>query len=176
MKPATLKSALYAVMILGFCSFGIGFVFKIMHWPPAGILITLGYSAVLLSYPKLILLKEKRTKIDIAKVLAVFVWGICGLAGLFFYQEHRTILIPLAGSGFLVWLGLTLYAVFTKNDSDEAEKSPIIRIGYIGGFSVLVIGNFFRMMHWPGAKALMIIGGIVTAITFFYASFVGEDE
>ncbi|MCH2233376.1 MAG: hypothetical protein MK078_03900 [Crocinitomicaceae bacterium] len=147
-----------------------------MHWPPAGILITLGYAAVLLSYPKLILLKEKRTKIDVAKVLAVFVWGICGLSGLIFYKEYRSVLIPLAGSGFLVWLGLTLYAVFTKDDSVEAENSPIIRIGYIGGFSVLVIGNFFRMMHWPGAHILMITGGIITAITFFYASFVGEDE
>ena len=54
----------------------------------------------------------------------------------------------------------------------ESPKYPIV-MGYIYGWgaSVVLIGALFKIQHWPGATAMLIVGLSTEALIFFTSSF-----
>ena len=44
------------------------------------------------------------------------------------------------------------------------------------GASVVILGALFKIMHWPGGNAMLIIGLIVEALVFAYSAFEPVDD
>ncbi len=44
------------------------------------------------------------------------------------------------------------------------------------GASVVILGALFKIMHWPGGNAMLILGLIVEALVFAYSAFEPVDD
>lgn len=168
---------LYKFLIgLGVFTLVIGGICKIMHWPFGDFFITMAYIIILLIYPRLVLLNKERTIYDIIKVVGIFLWGGFGLAFYFFYPEHKLVLAAISKLGIVTWIGAALFSYLSTSKQLNSQINAIVKIGYIVGFSGLAVGVFFKTMHWPGAKVLLVFSAIIAGLTFFYTTFVSSDE
>ena len=80
----------------------IGNLFKIMHWPYAGVMIIMAYAIIASIYPRIILMQKKKTKLDLLKVLGIFIWGGFGMAYLIYFPLYRISLAAFSRSGSIV--------------------------------------------------------------------------
>lgn len=59
--------------------------------------------------------------------------------------------------------------IISKQPADQvrSKAKPLRIIGSVGtgiGLSIALVGILFKMMHWPGAAAMLLVGGVVTGI------------
>lgn len=104
----------------------IGVLFKIMHWPGAGIMIVLSASA-----------------------LSLYIFFAAGILQFKFMSFEDK---------------LSIFSSRTKLAGTSA--------------SVLVIGLLFKIMHWPGAGSMLVIGFsslIIVSILFLYSFFTKKE-
>ena len=140
----------------------LGGLFKIQHWPGAGIMLTLG--AILLSFVFLpsaliVMYKETQSKKRVLVYVAGFIGAFAYILGVLFKIQHWP------GAGILLTIGLGFLALvflpslLVSKCMDETNKK-LIPIWIITFSSILIwiLGLLFKIMHWPGASVLLLTG------------------
>jgi len=147
-----------------------GSLFKIEHWPGAGILLTLGFfllcfvflpSAVYVSYREVS--NRKKLLAHLSGFLAGFLFAISFL----FKIQHW----PFAGILMLVAsiiTGLVFIPAFFINQLKECPKNQriIYVFGFIGSLAYLS-GFLFKVNHWPAAAILTLCGSVFLILIAF---------
>lgn len=147
-----------------------GALFKLMHWPGAGILMVLGFfflsflflpSAIYVSYIEV----SNRTK----------KWTyVAGFIGTFFLSLSFLFkLMHWPGTGIMLLLSILLIClvflpslIIHKLRQKEFQTPKYIFVLALLGLIIFLIGFDFKMMHWPGAGILFLAG---TILLFFVA-------
>jgi len=151
-----------------------GSLFKIEHWPGAGILLTLGFfllcfvflpSAVYVSYREVS--NRKKLLAHLSGFLAGFLFAISFL----FKIQHW----PFANVLMLVAsiiTGLVFIPAFFVNQLKECPKSQriIYVFGFIGSLAYLA-GFLLKFNHWSGAS-ISILGGTIFLILIAFPLFI----
>ena len=130
----------------------IGLLFKIMHWPYSDYIMCSSFIIILILYPIRFWKKRKKAIIDWVKLVFVLLWTINGII----VVEHlpfKYISSTLTLFFFIVWLIIE----FTSNRKKVKENLLHSEIPFIAGFFI-IIGGIFKIMHWPGATIILIIG------------------
>jgi hypothetical protein len=165
MKRMMRITGLIAMPLLAF-----GAIFKIMHWPGAGILLTLGF--VILSFfflPSALFVMRKEARMKGRNVIYILalISGIALFLGILFKIQHWPGAGILLLCGFLgISLGL-IPALLISKLRDESEKK--LHSTYIlGAISIAIyfLGELFKMMHYPGAGVLLMAGAILLTTVF----------
>ena len=163
MKNLMKISGVAGTVLLGFAA-----MFKIQHWPGAGIMLTLGaliLAFVFLPSALVVLWKETRSTKRLFLFISAFLTGICFIAGTLFKIQHWPfagyILLLGAISGILIFIPSLL--VNRMNDQDNKAKRPVYIIGAAGSM-LFVAGLFFKVQHWPFATVFMVLGLIFLCI------------
>lgn len=156
-------SGVAGTIMLGFAA-----LFKIQHWPGAGIMMTLG--ALILAFVFLpsalgVLWKETHNRKRLFLFISAFFAGILFILGTLFKIQHW----PLAGtflslaalSGILFFIPSLL--VSRLADQENKAKTPVYILGAVGVICY-VAGMLFKIQHWPLASTLMVLGVILLCI------------
>lgn len=156
-------SGIAGTVLLGFAA-----LFKIMHWPGAGIMMTLGaltLAFIFMPSALTVLWKETHSRKRLFLYLSAFFAGMFFIMGVAFKVQHwpgAGIIHTLAGlSGIICFIP----ALLASKLKDQQDKSK--RIIYILGATGLVFyffGLLCKVQHWPGAL-ILLTGGLL--ITFF---------
>ncbi len=149
----------------------LGGLFKIMHWPFAGILVTLGFflstflflpSAVYVSYTEIS--NKTRLFAHIAGFFAAFLFSV----GILFKIQHW----PGAALALLfasIVTGLLFAPAFFINQiraTTNTTKKIALIFGLIGVI-IYIAGFISKMNHWPGGPMLSFAGDtLLVAIAF----------
>ena len=160
-KYRIMKNTMKIFGVVSTILMAVGALFKIEHWPTAGILITIGFfllcfvflpSAVYVSYREV----SNRTKLfmHLTGFLAGFLFAISFL----FKIQHWP------GAGYLMVLAAIVALCFIlaffinqwRQSSSKAHKTAFM-LGLLGSASYL-LGFLFKMHHWPGAYILYMLG------------------
>jgi hypothetical protein len=158
-------------------------LFKIQHWPGAGIMLTLGFFFLCFFFlPSSIYVLHKENKAS-KKHLLMYLSGLISpilfLVGILFKVQHWP------GASLLLFVGLVLFAlvflpslVFSKISVDKGEgKKTAYIVGLFAGL-FYIAGFLFKLMHWPGASVAILLGLILGVAVFLpaisYANF--KDE
>lgn len=164
-KYRKMKNMMKITGVAGTVMLGFASVFKIMHWPGAGILLSLGAlvtSFLFLPSALVVLWKETRSRKRIFLFVSAFISGVSLIFGILFKVQHWP------GGGALI----TAFVVFTMllfipallasrlKDEENKAKRPVYITGAIGGILYLV-GFLFRVMHWPMTTLIMTISMIL---------------
>jgi len=164
-KYRKMKNTMKFSGIAGTILFGFATLFKIQHWPGAGILMTLGaFLLAFLFMPSAmgVLWKETHSRRRIFLLISGFLTGFLFIAGALFKIQHW----PVAG---YLLMGSVVSAVFLflpallsnrLNDSEMRNKRNVYIIGTAGAI-FYILGMFFKIQHWPASSVLMILGLII---------------
>jgi len=159
MKKLMKISGVAGTVMLGFAA-----IFKISHWPFAGILLTLG--ALILSFLFLpsaltVLWKETKNQKKLILFITAFIAGVAFILGMLFKIQHwpgAPWLITFGlFSGILLFIPALLYHLF----ADVGKKHK--RIIYVAGALSVILyctGLWFRIMHWPLALLFIMAGSL----------------
>jgi hypothetical protein len=166
MKNTMKISGVTGTIMLAFAS-----MFKILHFPGAGILMTLG--ALILAFAFLpsalgVLWKETHSRKRLFIFISAFFAGIFFILGTLFKIQHW----PLAGtflslaalSGILFFI--PALAVNRLMDQESKVKWPVYVLG-AAGIICYVAGMLFKIQHWPLATILMVMGVFILFVFSF---------
>jgi hypothetical protein len=166
MKKLMKISGVAGTIMLGFAA-----IFKINHWPMAGMLITLGafvLSFLFLPSSLVVLWKETKSQKKLILYISAFLSGVAFIFGMLFKIQHwpGANIIILAGlvTGAFLFVPSLLIQLF--NDNEKKHK----RFLYVTGAISIVIyaaGFWFRIIHWPMATFFLMLGAMV----LFYIAF-----
>jgi hypothetical protein len=163
MKNLMKISGVAGTVLLGFAA-----MFKIQHWPGAGIMLTLGaliLAFVFLPSALVVLWKETHSTKRILLFISAFLTGVCFIAGALFKIQHW----PYAGAILTIgtFFGIILFIpsllVNRMNDLETRSKRPSYILGATGSI-LYVAGLLFKMQHWPFASVFMVLGLILLVI------------
>jgi hypothetical protein len=170
-KYRKMKNTMKISGVAGTIMFGFAALFKIQHWPGAGILITLGalvLAFIFLPSALVVLWKETRNTKRLFLFIAAFLTGTCFIAGTLFRIQHWP------GASFVMLLGVATGILFfipallidRLNDQGKKAKLPVYIIG-AAGLALFIGGFFFKYQHWPLATTFMVAGLFLLSIVSF---------
>ena len=170
-KYRKMKTTMKVSGIAGTILFGFASLFKIMHWPMAGVLMTLGaLTLAFLFMPSAlgVLWKESRSSKRLFLFISAFFAAMFFIMGILFKVQHwpaAGILISLAGISAVLFLVPSVLQSTLANPERRASRPVYI----IGAIAVMVAmgGFFFKLMHWPLAGLFIVLGmGVLFCIAF----------
>lgn len=164
-KYRIMKNIMKISAITGTVLFGFAALFKIMHWPGAGIMMTLAALIVALIFlPSAlgVLWKETRSSNSLFLLISSFLTGFFFVSGTLFKIQHwpgaGLILIIAVLSAILLFIPALLSTVM--RDEERKARRPAYIVG-AAGFILYVCGMLFRIQHWPMAGTLLVIGVVL---------------
>ncbi len=166
MKKTMKISAIAGTVMLGFAA-----LFKVMHWPGAGILLTLG--AFLLAFVFMpsaltVLWKETHNSKRLFLYISAFITAMLFIIGVASKVQHwplaSLILMVASLSGIFAFIP----ALLASKLKDQGNRSK--KIVYILGAAGLVfytLALLCKIQHWPGANLFMMCGMVVIFFVVF---------
>jgi uncharacterized membrane protein len=166
MKNTMKISGITGTVLLGFAS-----LFKIQHWPGAGVMITLG--AVILAFVFLpaalgILWKETRNRNKLFLFISAFFASTFFILGILFKIQHWS------GAGIILVLATVLAILFfipallfsLLRDQKNRNKATVYIFGS-AGLILFVAGLLCKIQHWPMGSLLMVSGMSILCVIAF---------
>jgi hypothetical protein len=144
---------------------GLGTLFKIFHWPGAGVMLVAGFMLLcILFFPLFIYLQHQEggTKGKTLMNASVLSGGVAYMAGVLFKVQHWPGASELLLAGTLIILFLfvpMLLFVQLKKNRPKREK----RVYILGAIAIVIfeLSSLFKIFHWPGAGPLMLLGSLL---------------
>lgn len=148
----------------------VGALFKIQHWPGAGIMLVLGFlllGGVFMPSALSLLKKESKIKGSVFIYIAGIIGSSILLLGILFKIQHYP------GAGILLLFGfIFINAVLIPTilisrmmDKEAAHLRPAYIVGAVSLICCL-FGLLFKIQHYPGSGPLMILGAVCLTSVF----------
>lgn len=170
-KYRTMRTMMKIAGTVGTLMLGFAALFKIMHWPGAGVLLTLGaFVLAFLFMPSAIIVLYKETKSGKRLFLFVsaFLAGFFLIISVLFKVQHWPGAGVLLSLSFLTGGIMFIPALLIYKLRDEGKKYK--RPAYVTGMISLLVfltGIWFKVMHWPGAAILVLSGILLLVLVAF---------
>jgi hypothetical protein len=166
MKNTMKISAIAGTAVLGFAA-----LFKIMHWPGAGVMLTLGsllLAFVFMPSALTVLWKETHSGKKLFLYISAFITAMLFIAGVTAKVQHwpmAGLILALASlSGIFAFVPALLFA---KLKDQENKSKKIVYILGAAGLICSIMGLLCKIQHWPLANIFLTIG----SATIFFAVF-----
>lgn len=164
-KYRIMKNLMKFSGVAGTILFGIAALFKIQHWPMAGIMMTVGaFIITLLFLPSAlnVLWKETHNKYRLFLFISAFLTGLFLVCGTLFKIQHW----PLAGMILLSGLFVTVFMfipsllLYLFSDKERTMMRPFY-LTLSAGIALFLGGLLFRIQHFPFGTLLIVSGTII---------------
>ncbi len=144
----------------------IGAMFKIMHWPGANVILLGSLLFIgLFSAARFISIKAK-LPLDYIRLMLAESFVINAIFG-FLHWPYKVIPWILLFISFILWIWYDGFA-FSQNKTPKEKIPDVILI--IGGILV-GFGIIFKIMHWPYAGIMLVIGFVGVTTSYFLGAF-----
>lgn len=170
-KYRIMKNTMKIFGVISTILMAFGALFKIEHWPGAGILLVVGFflltfvflpSAVYVSYREV----SNRTKLftHLTGFLAGFLFAISFLFKIQHWPGTGILMLVATIITSLGFIPAFFINQFKEADS-KAQKTAFV-FGLLGAVAYL-FGFYFKMNHWPGASILLLSGSFFLLVLAF---------
>lgn len=164
----TMKKAMIYGGVSSLSLIALGTVFKIFHWPGAAISLLLGFFILcFVFFPSALYLNYTSAKKGFGTNLAAFTGGTILMLGVLFKVMHwpGTPILLIFGFGILLGIFVPLL-LFSKLRGDIFSREKMTYT--IGALGIIPFGaaTLFKIMHWPGAGPLLILGSFLLIVVF----------
>jgi putative flippase GtrA len=181
-KYRNMKNTMKITGIAGTVLLGFAALFKIMHWPAAGIMMSLG--GLLLAFVFMpsalgVLWKETHNKKKLFLYISAFLAAMFFTMGVVFKVQHwpgAAIILSLSAlCGVLLFIP-ALLATLLK-DQEKKSKRLLYIVGATG-LTAYILGLLCKIQHWPMAAALLMAGVVILFIIAFpwYTRLTWKDD
>ncbi|HQW05823.1 MAG: hypothetical protein IPH05_10590 [Flavobacteriales bacterium] len=146
---------------IGIAGLFIGTLFKVMHWPGANIISVISGVLVVAATVFIVLTKPKPW------VTGELLRSLIGIL-LVTFLLLKVLHIPFSTAS-LGGATLALVALFVvERQNFDPRKAMQLRSPWLIGPSAIlfVLGTLFKVMHWPGASVMLVLGMTGCAVWF----------
>lgn len=170
-KYRIMKKTMKTIGLVSLALITIGALFKIQHWPGAGILLTLGFfflGTVFMPSALWVMKKESKLKGPVFIYIISVIGSLPFIFGFLFKIQHWPGAGILLTLGFSILTGILLPALLITKLLDKDSRH--LRLTYIIGYFALsnyLIGSLFKIQHWPGAAIMLVLGAVLLTAVFF---------
>ncbi len=156
----TMKKAMIYGGVVSLSLIALGTVFKIFHWPGSAISLLLGFFILcFVFFPSVLYLNYTSAKKGLGVNLSAFLGGTILPIGILFKVMHWPGTAMLLQVGWIILLGIFIpLLLFSKLKENIPGNEK--RIYTLGAVSLIIfeLATLFKMMHWPGAGPLLVVG------------------
>ncbi len=159
----TMKKAMILSGNISLALIAIGTVLKIFHWPGAAISLLLGFFILcFIFFPSALYFNYNSSKRGLGVNLTAFLGGTSFMLGILFKVMHWPGASMLLLIGWTILLGafipLLLFSKLRENNT-PGEKGIYV----LGAIAMILfeLATLFKVMHWPGAGPLLIVGSFL---------------
>ncbi len=138
-KILAMKTTLKITGIAGLTSILIASVFKVLHWPGAGVLLTLGVITLAFAYIPVLFFSLKKEKLmkrkrnlTIVGIITAFLF----LISILFAMQHWPYRVYII---ILTWLFMLTFLIMLFNNIIKSEENRILHLSMILFFTILLI-------------------------------------
>lgn len=167
----TMKKTMKIFGVIAPIVLSLGALFKIEHWPGAGILMVLGFfllsfvflpSAIYVNYKEV----SNRTKkwLHFTGFLGTFLLSVSFLFKIMHWPGAAIAMTLGVALVCLVFLPITLY--HKVRDKELIIPKYIVKTAILG-LIIYILGFMCKFMHWPGAAILYITGAVLLVLVAF---------
>jgi len=173
-KYRRMKKSMYVLGVAVPIIIIIASIFKVMHWPGAGLLISLGLfvtGAVFLPIFVMVRIRDTRKQdepVPMGLYITGMIAGILSVIGALLKIQH------MPGAGIFLTLGLGVMAfaflpIFALVKTREARKKnePLNTGMYVSGVIagvLFILGALFKIQHWQGAGVVLLVSWFSVAV------------
>ena len=167
-KYRNMRNTMKISGIAGTVLFGLAALFKIQHWPLAGVMMTLGaFILALIFLPSAlgVLWKETHNKNRILLFVSGFIAGAFFITGTLFKVQHwpgADVVIMISVLAALLLFFPAVISMILKDE--EIKKIRGVAFTAATGAIIYLLGMLFKIQHWALANILIFIGSIVLGI------------
>lgn len=149
---------------------GMGTVMKIFHWPGAGPALVLGFALLcLFFFPAVVYINHREGKSKGGPIMnfSILVGGVGLMAGILFKVMHwpGASMLLLGGWLFILFIFLPTLLYAKLKDAKSGFEKRVYVLGVVA-LIIFELATMFKMMHWPGAGPLMILGSLLLVAVF----------
>lgn len=144
----------------------IAVLFRLMHWPNSMYLFLIGLGGIFILYPIRFYLKKDKVVLDYIKLIFVELFCFTRFIKIHHLLKIDTLEIITDIIG-IIWI---LFEIFNFINNIKPEYKPILpkfNFNYIFAL-IILLGAIFKLMHWPYANILLVIGLILLALFLIY--------
>ena len=170
-KYRQMKNTMKITGIAGTVLLGFAALFKIQHWPLAGVMLTLGaFTLAFFFMPSAlgVLWKESQSRKKLFLFISAFLAGMFFILGTLFKIQHwpgAGIIIAMAALFGMFFFVPALLASKLR-DLENKSKKPVYILGAVGIFCYAG-GMLCKIQHWPLAGTLLVLGMIILCVIVF---------
>lgn len=162
----------YTLFRISISLFLIGTLLKVQHLPYDMEMLNLSLGLMFISYIFRFSFKKEKLFLDYLKLVLVLSWSIQAALHL----NHLPYRLPFAivsAASFIFWFGYEgPFGYFKRpSKSDSFKKKIIPSFLYPLSIIPIVLGALFKLMHWPMAGILLILGFSFLALTILASTF-----
>ena len=181
-KYRKMKNTMKISSVAGTVLFGFAALFKIMHWPGAGIMLSLGalvLAFVFMPSALVVLWKESHSSRKLLLYIASFLAAMLIIFALLFKVQHWPMagLVSMLAAVTAMFLFLPSLLAVSLRRQENREKRIVYIIGATGLF-LFISGFLFKVQHWPLAGEFMLTGLVLSFFVAFpwYVRATWKDE
>lgn len=165
-----MKTIMKTFTIISVASISMGALFKIMHYPGAGILLLVGFA--LLAFPVYPITIYQLRKTQTRKGIDyIFISSIIG--GDFLIMSVLFKIMHYPGSnlfwlfGFFVFVVIVIPSIMIFKIVEKKAALELVSI-VVGSISLIIAlsGLCFNLLHWPSADILLIVGSVLLSLVW----------
>lgn len=165
MKTTMKLTGVFSVVLLI-----VGTLFKINHWPMAGLLLTLGFFILCVFFlpsAYYIMHKEGKDKRLIALYVSAFIGSAGFFLGILYKIQHwpGANIMLTGGTGVLCLLFFPLLLRYLNRKASTTGERTVNILGILTGILFLV-GFLFKFMHWHGGTMIQTVAALFLVILF----------
>jgi len=170
------KSRIYrSVLGISAAAYVVGALFKIMHWPFAGIIVVVALTAIAISSVLYFSSKLEKSYIDQLAIVGIPLWAAHTLLRLTrapYQSEIRIGLFVIA----LLYVGYLVFKWYRDDKSKGIRGINLERSSFVLGAILVAVGALFKIQHWPLAGPILISGLCVLCMNFLLSMFSKGDK
>jgi len=169
-KYRNMKTIMKIFALISLIPIAFGAVFKMMHWPGAGILLLLGFTLLaFVFYPAAISVMKREHKIKGGRLIypVALISGMALMTGVLFKIQHYPGASYLLLTGFALFMFVLIPALLISKTSTAAGTN-IKRTNMLGAVALIIIlaGVCSKFFHWPGAAVELFIGSLTLSLVW----------
>ncbi len=155
----------------------VGILFKINHWPWAGILLTFGFFILcffFLPSAYYIMHRENKERSLIFLYVSAFLGSVGFFLGILFRVQHWPGGAPLLtlGTIFLCFLFSPALLWYLFKQAESGKEKVAYTFAIVAGI-IFFLGFLFKINHWPGGSRLLAAAVLFLVVLFIpYYTFV----
>ncbi len=171
-----MKNSMKTIGVLALALMAFGALFKIMHWPYAGLMLVISFAFVLFAFfPALlyVIYRDVNERKEAILYVVGFISGSMFIAGILFKMMYW----PFANFLFFPGLALITYLLIPLIILMRFNKLKVNKKVFLTGLISLMIiltGLIFKIQHWPFALIFFDLGAILLILVFMPMFYIYE--